>query len=303
MKIGVIIVTYNAVKWIDKCIKPLSEVTEGNKVYIIDNGSTDGTQEIIKTKFPQFIFHESKENLGFGKANNLGLKIALDDGVDYFFLLNQDAHVSWSNIHQLALILSKNPDYGILSPLQMFSDNAVDYLHYKTLLQSNTSFFNDLISKNELKNVYEIEYTNAAIWMISKKCLELVGGFDPIFPHYGEDHEYANRLQSFNLKFGLCPSVLGYHYRVQNQKRKKTKIFFFNYYLIELKNLKQNLIVVYIKIIFRSLFSFLANSKEAKSLSSKESFGAILELLFIYRKIKFNKKINFIEKFSFIKYK
>lgn len=300
MKIGVIIVTYNAAKWIDKCIKPLKEVSDNNKVYIIDNGSSDGTQEVIKSKFPQFIFHETNQNLGFGKANNLGLKMAVEDGMDYFFLLNQDAHVSWDNIHKLAVIQSQNPDYGIVSPLQMFSDTRVDYLHYKTLFTEESQYFNDLISDNKLEDVYPLKYTNAAIWMISKDCLKSVGGFEPIFPHYGEDNEYAQRIHYFGFKFGLCPNIKGFHYRKQDVQRIKNKAFFFNLYLNELKDLNKNIFGIYLKMFVRIIFGIILSPFKKSDITSLGSISTCFQLLFIFPKIRKNRKMNTIKEYCFL---
>ena len=74
----VIIVTYNAMKWVDRCFDSLIDSTYPNDVFVVDNGSTDGTQDYIKSKYPNVIFVQSGENLGFGKANNLGFKYAIE---------------------------------------------------------------------------------------------------------------------------------------------------------------------------------------------------------------------------------
>jgi N-acetylglucosaminyl-diphospho-decaprenol L-rhamnosyltransferase len=98
MKIGVIIVTYNALLWEKRCLEPLARENKNGKVYIIDNGSTDGTQNVIRGKYPDFTFYQSDSNLGFGKANNLGFKLALEDECTNFLLLNQDASITWDEI-------------------------------------------------------------------------------------------------------------------------------------------------------------------------------------------------------------
>jgi GT2 family glycosyltransferase len=72
-------------------------------------------------------------------------------------------------------------------------------------------FFN----KEKLLDVYETNFVNAAFWLLSKNCLNTVGGFDPIFYIYGED-DYINRVIGHNLKIGICPKLIGYHDRPQN---------------------------------------------------------------------------------------
>src|SRR5690554_4618436 len=144
IKIGVIIITYNAMPWQDKCLKQLAQGHPNGRVYIIDNGSKDGTQDFILSYYPDFIFYQSERNLGFGKANNLGLKMALDDGCSHFLLLNQDASMTWDDIFSMAELQNENPQFGILSPIHMFDNENVDKLHLKTLIAKGNEYFNDL---------------------------------------------------------------------------------------------------------------------------------------------------------------
>ncbi len=77
MKIKAIIVTYNGLKWIDKCFSSLYKSETPLEIITIDNGSVDGSIDKIKKNFPQVEIIENGKNLGFGKANNIGLSMAL----------------------------------------------------------------------------------------------------------------------------------------------------------------------------------------------------------------------------------
>lgn len=87
-KISVIIVTYNAMKWAERCFSSLRKSATPVNCIVVDNGSGDGTQDFIKTNFPEIEFIQSEENLGFGKANNLGIEKAYKNGADFFYLMN-----------------------------------------------------------------------------------------------------------------------------------------------------------------------------------------------------------------------
>ena len=76
-KIYLIIVTYNAMKWAERCFSSLRKSSVPVHTIVVDNGSNDGTQEFIKTQFPEVEFIQSAKNLGFGKANNLGIEKSL----------------------------------------------------------------------------------------------------------------------------------------------------------------------------------------------------------------------------------
>ena len=118
-KILVIIVTYNAMKWAEKCFTSLRNSSVTSDVIVVDNGSTDGSQEFIHEHFPEVELIENKENLGFGRANNIGLRKALEDKYEYAYLLNQDAWVLPNTFEELIAVSEKHPEYGVLSPMQL----------------------------------------------------------------------------------------------------------------------------------------------------------------------------------------
>lgn len=83
-KIYFIIVTYNAMKWAEKCFSSLRNSSIPVHTIVVDNGSIDGTQDYIKSQFPDVELIQSAENLGFGKANNIGIEKAYKNGADFF---------------------------------------------------------------------------------------------------------------------------------------------------------------------------------------------------------------------------
>lgn len=89
MDVSVIIVNYNTKQLLTDCLRSIYERTKGIdfEVIVSDNGSADGSIEMIKADFPQVVLLENNENLGFGKANNVAAKIA---NGKYLFFLNSD---------------------------------------------------------------------------------------------------------------------------------------------------------------------------------------------------------------------
>lgn len=214
-KIIVIIITYNAKKWIDKCIGSTNQSTIPLDVLIVDNGSTDGTQNHIKTLYPNIIFKQNNTNLGFGKANNIGMQYAIDNDYDYIYLLNQDAWLMPATIEKLVAIHKSNPQYGILSPYQLQANmEHIDknFGMWVCSWDSNKDILEDLYFKRK-KEVYAVPEVMAAHWLISKECLFKVGGFSPTFPHYGEDNNYANRTWYHGYKVGIVPNAIAVHDR------------------------------------------------------------------------------------------
>ena len=226
MKILVIIVTYNAMQWAERCFDSLRKSTVRSDVFVVDNGSTDGTQTYIQKHYPEVMFLQSEKNLGFGKANNLGLQYALEKGYDYVYLLNQDAWVMPTTFERLTALSKQYPEYGILSPFQMNADMYhIDckFVANVLRLKSNPDICSDMYNQ-QYKDVYPILSVMAAHWLITRECLLKVGGFSPSFPHYAEDANYQDRVHYYGMKVGIVPSLRVVHDRGWREDTVEKKI-------------------------------------------------------------------------------
>lgn len=207
MKVFVIIVTYNGKQWYDRCFGSLLKSEMPVQVVAVDNTPGEEDAEYIKSHYPEVHLIKTNENLGFGKANNLGMRYALDNGCDYVFLLNQDAWLEASNtLSTLVTIAEKHPEYGLLSPMHL--NMAKDGLVMSSFCRRpyNETLIEDLYL-HRLKDVYSTDYIHAAAWLLSRKTLEAVGGFDPLFSHYEEDDNYLHRVLYHGFKVGVCPAA------------------------------------------------------------------------------------------------
>lgn len=216
-KVFPIIVTYKGQRWYERCFSSLRRSTIPVQTIVVDNASNDGTVEYIRENFPEIHLIESAENLGFGRANNIAMRYALDHGCDYVFLLNQDAWlIEPDTFEKLVDIHQRHPDYGILGPVQV--DDAMHkalegIVHFLVNPDNcNWQLFVDLLSDpTNLAEVYPVAEINAAAWLLPRKTLETVGGFDPIFLHYGEDWNYLSRVLYHKMKVGLTPHIQVVH--------------------------------------------------------------------------------------------
>lgn len=208
-KIHIIIVTYNAMKWAERCFSSLRNSSVPLHCIVVDNGSTDGTQDYIKENFSEVDFIQSSENLGFGKANNIGIEKAYREGADFFYLMNQDAWIFEDSVEKLLEVYSiytQKDQIGILSPIHLDGSGEMLDPHFEMYLSRNTNenrIFSDIYCGHP-KKFYEMIFINAAHWFIPKQTIEIVGGFNPYFFQGVEDHEYANRIKFKGKKIILC---------------------------------------------------------------------------------------------------
>ena len=212
-------------QWVERCFDSLRSSSIVPDVFVVDNGSTDGTQAYIREHYTHVIFQQSNSNLGFGKANNIGLRYAIDNDYDYIYLLNQDAWVMSDTFETMITVSEGHPEYGLLSPMQYKGDVRSLDDYFSSLLTNygrNYGFINDILA-NELKPIYDVKSVMAAHWLITKACILKVGGFSPTFPHYGEDDNYCDRVRFYGYKIGVIPAAKAVHLggtRVTDMKKR-----------------------------------------------------------------------------------
>ncbi len=233
MKVLAIIVSYNFEPWMEHCLNSLCQSEFPVDVVVIDNASTDQTVHRLKTAYPGIRLIENPGNLGFGQANNQGIRIALEEEYDAVFLINQDAWVAKDTIGTLVELSKEHPQYGILSPVHLTASEKK--------LDPGFQSYTGIKAKSRLpqhETLVPLDFVNAAFWMIPVSVLRKVGGFSPLFYHYGEDKDFINRLHYHQYLVGYSPQVFGCHDReYRPMEYAKFLRMEYVYHLSELANL------------------------------------------------------------------
>ena len=220
-----IVVTYNGMKWVERCLGSVRASAVPSDVMVIDNASDDGTPEWIRVHFPEVILSESKENLGFAAANNIGFRYALTHGYRYVYLLNQDAWVFPETLGTLVGAFEEDARTGIegirkavgkpiglLSPMQMEANLARMDAQFRKHCGA-------ALEKDPAETV-RVPFVMAAHWMLSRECLETVGGFSPAFPHYGEDLDFIHRAAQHGFDAAVVKTASAVHDRAGRPRPK-----------------------------------------------------------------------------------
>ncbi len=215
-KIAVVIVTFNGENWIKKNLSSLLNSNYPIDIIIVDNASTDETINIIK-EFSAIELIQNKSNLGFGKANNIGIDIAIKKGADAIFLLNQDTWIFENTIANLAEVLFENSNLGIVSPMHYSADET-------TLDENFNTYFNRFNKQEDSESLRSVPFINAAAWLVSKECFSKTGYFDPIFSHYGEDRNYCERVKFHGFKIGVVKKAAICHDRIVKLNSNKIEL-------------------------------------------------------------------------------
>ena len=210
-KILTIIVSYNFMPWIDRCLGSLIHSQTPTDIMVIDNCSKDETVAEIERRYPQVMLVRNSENLGFGRANNIGMCYAIDHGYDAVLLLNQDAWIDADALGRLAEASRRHPRYGILSPIHLTGSGDK--------IEHGFSVYSGVQSKDSQPEapLVQVPFIDAAIWYMPVAALKRVGLFAPIYKHYGEDKDLANRMAYHHYRIGFLPRVYGSHAREERK--------------------------------------------------------------------------------------
>ena len=287
MKVLVIIVSYNFEPWLERCLGSLRHSFYPVDTVVIDNGSTDQTIQRIRKDYPEIRLLPQNKNLGFGRANNIGMQIALAEGYDFVFLLNQDAWIDSNTIGELVELSQSYPQYGILSPVHLTGkgDKPDPGFGYYAQIQQ--------LDQLSDKNILPIPFANAALWMIPVSVLKKVGGFSPLFYHYGEDKDFVNRLTYHDYQVGYSPRVFGNHDR---EYRPLTHQVFLRteyvYHLSEYANIHHNGLKAFGYGVLAPMKKCLVALFKGKASLSKDYFRMAFQLLHRSKDVCYYRKTN-----------
>jgi len=301
LNIWIVIVTYNAQKWIHNCLASIVQSTIKSNVIIVDNYSTDNTLGILKEKYSETKIIANNKNEGFGVGNNIGISYALKNGADYIVLLNQDAKLNIDTLECLYKYAQQYPDYGILAPMfYSYDGSKLDAYLLKWVFSYNLELASDIFFKRE-KDIYDVNLVPAALWFIRRNALEEAGGFDPLFFMYGEDDDLWRRFKIRGWKTGFFPKTCVFHHTLENNYTIKKRIWHgYAANIISLKNQERSYfknVFFLVKKYFRSSLNAIVDwDKSEWYVTQVIFFRTVLRLNSIYK----NRRISVKEKMPFL---
>lgn len=223
LDLSIIIVSYNTKKFLRDCLNSLYTNTKGVKfeVIVVDNRSTDGSQQMLVKHFPKVKLIRSDQNLGFGRANNLGAKQAKGK---YLLFLNPDTLIAPDSIKESIELANQTTKLGAMTIRLLFDDGSIQPTggYFPTLLRLlawHTGLDELPILKQLLGPIhppasfythsFEPDWITGAFMLIPNNIFKEVGGFDKQIFMYGDDLELCYRLKQQGRKviYSSSPSI------------------------------------------------------------------------------------------------
>lgn len=205
--VAVVVATHNAEQWLEQCFNSLRHSEFPVSTVVVDCASVDNTVRRLEKDYPEIRVVVSSCNLGFGGANNLGFETVGD--VDAVYLLNQDAWIFPDTLGRLVRTLDEHPDFGIVSPIHCKRDGESMETAFRSFFENNRVERAD----RESEGLVEVSFVNAAHWLIRRECLMELGGFAPVFFHYGEDVNFSQRARMAGWRIGIDTHAKAVHDR------------------------------------------------------------------------------------------
>lgn len=223
--ISVIIVSWNARKFLEECLDSLSRgVTRTCEVIVVDNASSDGSPEMVAANFPWVNLIQTGQNLGFSKGNNIGISRGRGK---YIALVNSDVNVLPACLDRLAGFLDEHPDAGMVGPRIMYGDrrqqsscrrfpslwnNACEVFYLNKIFPHSELFAGEHMFYFSYDRTLEVEVLVGCFILARRDAVNQFGLLDEDFFFYGEDLDWCRRCRESGWKIMFYPGAEAIHY-------------------------------------------------------------------------------------------
>ena len=245
MKLSIIIVNYNTYDLTKQTIESIiqKEHPFQYEILLVDNASSDGSIENLQEHFNDLLLEGilqifiNEANLGFAKANNIGMRIAKGE---YILLLNSDTVVKEDCLAKCLSHMDKNNNIGALGCKVVLPDGKLDHACKRGFPTPKASLYYllRLYKKDPIKygqydalhlhedEVGEVDCLMGAFMLMSKEALNRVGLLDEDFFMYGEDIDLCYRIKEGGYKILYYPKAQIIHHKGGSSKKKRTKVIY-----------------------------------------------------------------------------
>jgi hypothetical protein len=209
-RVAILILCYNALAWVERCLQSVSETRYDDfRVYLLDNGSTDGSVSLVRQRFPWVEVIEHGANLGFCEGNNRGIASALADGASSIVLLNPDTWVEPDWLSRLVSLV-ESEGIGIAGAVQL------DYYSLEFNSWTRTAvphLLAELGCPEKARPWIPVEWVEGSCLLVKREVLDRIGWLDPIYFAFYEEIDLCRRARAHGYRVGLIPASRIHHYR------------------------------------------------------------------------------------------
>lgn len=235
-KLAIILINWNSFELTKDTLESLQQTTYTNyDCIVVDNGSVDGSDDLIESTFPNCIVIKSSTNKGFTGGNNIGMDFALQNGYEYIMMLNNDVAVEPNFLEPLIARLDQDASVGAVQPLIYFHHDrnlvwnaGSRYLSWIGLPLTLMYFRKDPL-RLQINMQKKIDWITGCAFMIRVSVLRKTGTLKEPYFIYFEDVDLSFRIKQAGYQLGYVPESVIYHIAGMSHKSKtKEKEGFLN---------------------------------------------------------------------------
>jgi GT2 family glycosyltransferase len=225
--LSIVLVGWNNKAYLEPCLQSLygGAMRSRFDVVVVDNGSTDGSQEMLRDKFPDVRIIQNDRNLGLGKASNQGIEATRGR---FVLLLNNDTLVNGPSFDAMVEFLDNTPKAAAVGGKLLNPDGSVQscYNHFPTLLEEFliATRLGELFSKGYPANVTDnelrsVSWVSSACVMLRREALADVGLLDEEYFIYGDELDLQFRLKRAGWQVFFLPHATTIHFGGRSMDR------------------------------------------------------------------------------------
>ena len=215
--VAVVVLSWNGREDTERCLRSLSRVDYGPLTRIVvDNGSADGSVELVRSEFPEVVLIENGANLGFAGGMNAGIRRALKLDADAVVLLNNDTEVDPAFVEALLAAAQERPDAGALSAKIYFLDrpDRIWYAGARFDPRRGHNGRHDGYGEQDsarFAQLAETERACGAAMLMTREAIDRVGLLDEDLFAYVEDAEWSLRARQAGYRVLVVPESKVWH--------------------------------------------------------------------------------------------
>jgi len=237
--VSIIVVNWNGRGLLARCLQCVESTVKQVRyeVIVVDNASTDGSQEMVKCDFPNTRLIENTQNVGFAAANNQGMEIAQGR---FVLLLNSDAFVKDGTVDTMVAFMDAHPEAGMAGCKLLYDDgrlqrSCTSFPSLATELYSAIKL-DKLLPKSPIFGKYRLSYWNfddirevdvimGAFMMVRREAIDQVGAMDASYFMYSEEVDWCYRFKNQGWKILYYPEVEAIHLWGGTSKQVQLEMF------------------------------------------------------------------------------
>jgi GT2 family glycosyltransferase len=228
---SIVLVCWNNKDYLDPCLKSLYDagLKSSFDIVVVDNGSTDGSQQMLIEKYPEVMRIQNEGNLGLGKASNQGIQATTGK---YVLLLNNDTIVHGPSLDKLVRFLDDHPEAGAVGGKLLNPDGSFQsgYACFSTLMEEFlvVSHIGALLwpgypSHGDSNKIQATGWLSSACLLLRRSALDQIGLLDENYFIYGDETDLQYRMNKAGWKVYSLPESTIVHFGGRSMDRWKRR--------------------------------------------------------------------------------